>query len=262
MTPRNPSSGLPRTARPKSQMNSALDKSLLAYVTAAAAAGVALMAAATPAAAEVVYTRKHVNVGADSTYALDINHDGIADFSLIRCGTCVNHASILLVGFEAAGNQVIDQGAYAAAIAQRGPIGPGQNFTSATSYGGVHMVDAGSYSAHSWFFGNWANASDKYLGLKFLINGQVHYGWARLTVTGTGFGRFLTTLTGYAYEATPNRGIPAGLQSGPKTQGTFDPTGLSNRVPQPATLGMLARGADALTLWRREEEPAARTETR
>jgi hypothetical protein len=250
MTPRNLSTGLPKPPRPKSQMNTALDKSLLAYVTVATAAGVALMAAATPAAAEVVYTRTHVNVGADSTYALDINHDGIADFSLIRCGTCVNHASILLVGFEAAGNQVI---ARAPAVSARSPIGPAQNFSSRTNYGGVQMVDAGSYSGHSWFFGGWAGATNKYLGLKFLVDGQAHYGWARITVTGTGFGRFLTTLTGYAYETTPNRGIPAGLESGPRAQGTFDPTGLSNRVPQPATLGMLARGADALTLWRREE---------
>jgi hypothetical protein len=250
MTPRRSSSP---SARPKLQANSHLEKNLLAYVTVATAAGVAMMAAAPPAAAEVVYTRRHVTIGADSTYALDINHDGVADFTLIRCGSCVNHASILLVGFEAIGNQVIDQGAYAAAIAQRGPIGPGQNFTSSTSYGGVRMVEAGSYSGHSWFFGNWTNATDKYLGLKFLINGQVHYGWARLTVTGTGFGRFIAVLTGYAYETIPNRGIPAGLQSGPKAQGTFDPTGLSNRVSQPATLGMLARGADALTLWRREE---------
>jgi hypothetical protein len=156
MTPRNSSSGLLHTARLNLQMNSSLEKSLVAYVTAAAAAGVTMMAAVPPAAAEVVYTRTHVNIGPISTYRLDVNHDGVADFDIAWCGpTCVSgHSSVLFVAPQVAGNQVIYQGAEAAALAQRAPIGPRQNFATGTFYGGLQMADAGAYSGHSWFFGN------------------------------------------------------------------------------------------------------------
>jgi hypothetical protein len=241
MTPRNSCSP---ADRPKLQINSHLDKNLTAYVTAATAAGVALLAAVPPAAAEIVYTRTHVSIYAISTYYLDINHDGGPDFNIACLGsTCVSrHSSILFVAPQVAGNQVISQGE-AAAVAARAPIGPGQNFTTGTFYGGFRMADAGAYSGHSWFFGNWANATNKYLGLKVLIGGQVHYGWARLTVTA-----HHAVVTGYAYETIPNRGIPAGLQSGPLAEGMTGPAELNNAVPQSASLGMLARGADALAL--------------
>jgi hypothetical protein len=238
------------TTAPKSQPNFRLDKHLAAYVTAATAAGVAMMAAASPAAAEVVYTRAHVNIGPVSTYRLDVNHDGVADFNIAWCGpTCVSgHSSVLFVAPQVAGDQVIAEGQEAAALAARAPIGPGQNFTTGYFYGGLQMAVDGGYSGHSWFFGSWANATNKYLGLKFLIDGQVHYGWARLTVARGGD----ALLTGYAYETTPNKGIPAGLESGIDTETLDVPTAPSHPALQSATLGMLARGADALTLWRHE----------
>jgi len=49
----------------------------------------------------------------------------------------------------------------------------------------------------------------RYLGLEFLINGEVHFGWARLTVTCKDL-RVLATLSGYAYETVPNTPIIAG----------------------------------------------------
>ena len=48
-----------------------------------------------------------------------------------------------------------------------------------------------------------------YLGLKFMINGEVHYGWARLNET-CDKGNNSIRLTGYAYETIPNQGIKAG----------------------------------------------------
>src|ERR1700676_3671133 len=143
MSPRNSFSGLPHKARLNSQTNSSMEKSLVAYVTAATAASVAMLAAAPPAAAEIVYTRTHVTIGAMSTYGLDVNRDGVKDFDIAWCGpTCVSgHSSILFVAPQVAGNQVIAQGE-AAALAARAPIGPGQNFTTGTFYGGLQMADA------------------------------------------------------------------------------------------------------------------------
>ena len=50
---------------------------------------------------------------------------------------------------------------------------------------------------------------DKYLGVKFLISGNVHYGWIRVYVTGTA-DNYTVTYKDYAYENTPNTTILAG----------------------------------------------------
>jgi hypothetical protein len=86
-----------------------------------------------------------------------------------------------------------------------------------------------------------------------MINGEVHYGWARLTTTCRR-GVIDATLTGYAYETIPNQGLEAGKKKGEideSVNGT-GPAPLSDRAPTRATLGMLAKGAQALSIWRRE----------
>jgi hypothetical protein len=65
--------------RPKSSVTLNLEKKLTAYIAAASAAGVG-MAALTPSAeAKVVYTPTNTVINAAT--AIDLNHDGIADFS-------------------------------------------------------------------------------------------------------------------------------------------------------------------------------------
>ncbi|HKD02843.1 MAG TPA: hypothetical protein VKB77_10455 [Terriglobales bacterium] len=43
---------------------------------------------------------------------------------------------------------------------------------------GVVDVHAGSYSINFYDSGNWSNERDQYVGLRFQIDGEVHYGWA------------------------------------------------------------------------------------
>ena len=76
---------------------------------------------------------------------------------------------------------------------------------------------------------------NKYLGFKFTINGETHFGWARINADYTfakgGQSMINVYLSGYAYESTPNMAIGAGDNMGPRpphSQGT---------------LGELARGA-------------------
>jgi hypothetical protein len=114
--------------------------------------------------------------------------------------------------------------------------------------------------------GLWLNAQHRYLGLKFVISGQIHYGWARLNVASC----CSATLTGYAYETIPNKRILTGDIVGPlrraaeKRQGpdpdvdtTIEAQTASRTVPayQPATLGMLALGSPALSIWWRAASP-------
>jgi hypothetical protein len=96
--------------------------------------------------------------------------------------------------------------------------------------------------------GYWGNAQGRFLGFEFTVQGQKHFGWARLN-----FAR--TTLMGYAYETEPNKAIRAG-DTGPVADA---------RVPEmhsappavatlrPATLGLLALGSAGLDIRRKEQ---------
>jgi hypothetical protein len=101
----------------------------------------------------------------------------------------------------------------------------------------------------SAFQGPWANGGkgvkDRYLGLKFAIKGEIHYGWARLNVKVDKIGNIVNItalLTGYAYETIPNKAIIAGKTKGPDVI-----------TMQPGTLGHLARGASALPAWQAQQ---------
>jgi hypothetical protein len=66
-------------------------------------------------------------------------------------------------------------------------------------------------------------------------------------------------LTGYAYETIPGKSIVAGRTK--DSEDDFVPdASLANPIPetpQPASLGMLALGAQAVPLWRRKEKVEA-----
>lgn len=90
------------------------------------------------------------------------------------------------------------------------------------------------YSDLGAWVGTGKGVTDRYLGLKFVVRGEVHYGWARLSVTLGHYRQFddvSGTLTGYAYETVPDKPIIAGQITGPDVI----------TVP-PETLGGLALG--------------------
>ena len=67
----------PSATRNVSRLNQKLDRKLTAYMAAAGAAGVSMLALAQPAEAKVVYTNANLNIG---NVAIDLNNDGINDF--------------------------------------------------------------------------------------------------------------------------------------------------------------------------------------
>jgi hypothetical protein len=232
------------------------------YALAASAAGVGLLALATPARAEVVYTPANQVIGHNGVYGLDVNHDGTVDF-LIQQWNYGNWASNnQLLADPAVGNGV-EGTRRAAAVLQSGqPIGPSQNFIAGDQNGEVMLsVTHTTTGGPSHLHGSWANVSNRYLGLKFQIGGQTHYGWARVNVQRKGF-HFLTTLTGYAYETAPNTAINAGQTSGvahgsagqslsdsvasSDTLDALDHTGNSPEVRRYKSLGKLALGVHSV----------------
>lgn len=55
--------------------------------------------------------------------------------------------------------------------------------------------------------GQWLNCEDKYLGLRFMLEGEVHYGWIRLSVVLEETQKPFIGISAYAYGATPGVAI-------------------------------------------------------
>jgi hypothetical protein len=220
----------------------------------AATAVLVALAMSQPSEARIVYTRAHVVISINNYYDLDLNHDEVADFTVKNAG---NYGRYRLYASAAAGNGVVgsigSNGAQAAALIRGEQIGPGQMFMA---------PDATMRECirHCCCWGDWDNVTNRYLGLKFIIRGKLHYGWAQLNVQENLF--FTATLTGYAYETTAGKSIKAGQTKGAADEWE-DGFGAGASVtrpiepPQPASLGTLALGAQGVRLWRRKESVAS-----
>jgi hypothetical protein len=228
------------------------------YALAAGAAGAGLLAAPQTTQAKIVYTPTHVRL-TNGQIPIDLNNDGIVDFIVSNKsagGSCCLYARTLNVAGGYVGssqNGVIGVGLNANAITPGLAIGPRQEFLYA------HLRMAQAFNDSNSFLtvnGAFANTTNRYLGLAFrLTNGQIHYGWARFSVVKAGFTSgnkpvITAVLTGYAYETVTGQAIIAGQMHGPSAELT-PPADLSP-AEQPASLGMLALGAPALDVWRRE----------
>jgi hypothetical protein len=226
------------------RVNPWLDKNIAGYVAAAGAAGVSILAAQF-AEAKVIFTPARITIPLHGSLPLDLNNDGVNDF--VFSNFFYGHDSRLYVNQQAPANQVFDLGA---ALPAGVPIGNRGTFVN-----NALMAFQGTRSGISSFYsGPWKDAHQRFLGLKFSVNGETHFGWARLTVTAKG--GISATLTGYAYETVPNKPIVTGKLSAPDAVETNDP--VVSLIPPngSVTLGVLARGADALAIWRRHEGSA------
>ena len=233
-----------KQSRTQQPIGRILDQRLIAY-SVAGAAGIGILALPQSAEARVVYTATNT-VLTGAPIQIDLNHDGITDFSL-GFVEGASHGIRVDITPQVTGNAV--RGVGSAACGFLGvPVGGGEKFVS-TSYFGHGVLMAGFFAyGVSTSYGPWSNKTNRYVGLKFLINGSVHYGWARVSITNEARN---VVLSGYAYETEPNTTIIEGHISGTSankiTALDVAPTS------QSASLGMLARGAEALAIWRREE---------
>jgi hypothetical protein len=228
-----------------------------------AAAGLGMLATAQPAEAKIVYTPAHMRLEQNTPpIPLDLNHDGIPDFFFDNHFDVV---SFLNVTEAYSANEIWNvrsKGRLCAAALRKGvEVGTNRHFRKDPELG--LFLD---YTSFNTYFGPWHNVKHAYLGLKFSIKGKIHFGWASLTTITPGWYHGITaTLTGYAYETIPGKAIIAGATKGPENdreQRDFGPGAfLTNPIPdtpQPASLGMLALGAQGVPLWRRKETQEAR----
>ena len=225
------SSALDSTARQPSNLNSRLDKRLLAYMASAGAAGVSVLALAQPATAKVVYTPADKTVLFDGMH-LDLNNDGIPDFGFHSYGLGeVGSGAVFPIKF----NKMMN---HANPLASGVSVGPGGSFRG----GRQTMVINCTCSGQSAYFGPWLGVQNMYMGFEFNIKGAAHFGWARFSSPATG----PITLTGYAYETVSLKPIVTGdTGSNNDEEDSVDQKESGAVSVQPAGLGKLALGAQA-----------------
>ncbi len=192
-----------------------------------------LLAGATMTSGQVIYTdiEPDVTLTLGSGYELDLNNDGEVDFKLkvSTYGTNWYRACIApypfyttnqnaFAGYKTTFGNGLVLG-YASAFSMGQSIDANADFKVLNdllfSYNGnMYFVYAALLSTYAGAtYGQWSGgAIDRYLALRITHMGSMtHYGWARCAVKEDAKE---LTIKDYAYEATPDQGIQAGIVIG------------------------------------------------
>jgi hypothetical protein len=227
------------------------------------AVGLGVLALPQVGNAEVVFTPANQSINEHTRkLKIDFNHDGIPEAILSVQGYCNSGSgfrecfgSIFAIGLH--GNQAMTSGGGFASAAEIGKvIGQQDKFQDFPEMAKCRSeFDAFNQTSTHTSKGPWLNVKSRYLGFKFKIDGETHYGWARLTTQG--FPCYPSArLTGYAYETIANRPIVTGIKSEAEAlmMPVNDGDGVARQGREYASLGMLAVGAPGLEIWRKPSE--------
>jgi hypothetical protein len=231
------------------------DRRLKLYSLAAAAAGVSVLALAQPSEGEVIVTKKAIQIHEGIPVTVDLNKDGLADFKFsfttyFSSGYYKYHGNLAMKGLtkgKVVGRKIDSyRGPFASALAAGANIGPAAHFSS--SKGQITVSKELQYGSVSGYSGYWHDAPNRFLGVKFQIKGQTHYGWIRLNFS---FGGTMQ-INGWAYETVANKKITAG-----QTAASVEGEALAKKGEP--SLGMLALGAEGQSAWRRADKSEAQS---
>lgn len=201
------------------------ERRLLAYSLAAGASALGVSGAAE---GQIVWSGpQDINVAQFGAVNLDLDAYGATPDILMKNyvfggnyqGAFVNYAPGKVVGFF--GNF-----GYATAL------GSGFTVDAATTAGGPFQVSLG-YANNP--LSQFDNANGAFIGLEFLIAGESHFGWVRVSIDNAA-GTFV--INDWAYNATPGAAIDTG------------------QVPEPGSLALLAAGAFGLATFRGRRQSA------
>jgi hypothetical protein len=239
----------------RTTVTDSLDSLVKQYSIAAAAAGVSVLAMATPAVGKVVITHANITIPqCNCPVYLDLSNNGVNDFSFRLSYT--NFSTGYYLRFlnvkELEGGGVKGTPQNASCLLQGAKIGPSAQFASAPLMESSFLrsnKSRGTYTRS--LHGKWGeNHPNRFLGVKFKIDGATHYGWIRVKVTSSK-GYLAATITEYGYETIANKTLDAGVSGADAENIDAEQT---SPQPQGATLGMLAAGAEGLESWRRASE--------
>jgi hypothetical protein len=171
---------------------------------------VAALSVAPPASAQIVYTPAHEMIGSGERLFIDLNHDGINDVMIREIPTsnpcCFPSNSVQAVPDPSRGAiQLGSSYGGAAPLPVGALIGDGFRFNTSA----VNMMKA--TDTYGYLYGSWADVPPSFLGIRFKIKGETHYGWARIDLKFDYYPTYVDVmLSGYAYETQPNVSIRAG----------------------------------------------------
>lgn len=151
---------------------------------------------------------------------LDLNQDSQIDYVLTSVlleendkpylYLFINRKSPHLNRFIVKSNPELTNGGFWAAPLEKGTkigasVNTGNQWSPDLSRG--CFINSSNNGTTSVFDGEWIGKKDKYLGLKFLVNGAYHYGWLRLSHTP---GEERIEVLDYAYNKEAGKEIMAG----------------------------------------------------
>jgi hypothetical protein len=152
--------------RKTANLSKSIQQQLNKYAFAASAAGVGTLALAAPAAGKIVYTKAHHVIGVNQIFYLDLNHDGVSDFTFINQSYCTGacFASLWVGHYSANGNEIRGGGNHFAFALRTGVrIGSKEHFSSNRLMAMAVEVEGEDFE------GPWTNngkaVKDRYLGL-------------------------------------------------------------------------------------------------
>ena len=158
---------------------------------------------------QIIYTdiMPDFDQGTGQPYSLDLNNDGTPDFQIH-----IESASDLKIMPLNANNEVLGNPysssssfyVFPYALSNGAPI---SNSASGSWFNNSFSVGVQDLNYSSCLRGNWCSVTDKYLGLRFNISGNIYYGWARLDVGASGN---TWLVKDFANHKTPDAPIMAG----------------------------------------------------
>ena len=213
-----------------------LELRMLRYALAAGAA----LACQVPAHGEVVFTPSNAVLQGLGKLDIDLDNDGSSDFSILARWTVYDTSNMIQALFaygDRPSHQIVTGRSDVLPLKKKAPIGPERHFRA------FGLMETPFYR------GSWQGAKSRCIGVRFLINGEVHYGWI-------GFREVrpipvAVRLYGWAYESVPDKEILAGdTGSGTGTSAPLDSSA------SPTSLEILAAGQAAIDQRRKRNTPA------
>ena len=184
----------------------------------------AALAAGASANAEIIYTDiADVDVAYNDSYDVNLDNNGTADFTIRRQFQTSSayplwykdQAGIGAAIYSQYDNQILGYYGYAYGLNLGSTISNGAGgYYAGWDDNYYNYRNFGSVSAAGGPYGYVINGGDKYIGVRFDISGNRHYGWIRVNYTGLG----ALIVKDYAYESCPGVAIQAGATTGGPTE--------------------------------------------
>jgi hypothetical protein len=199
-----------------SKLPPTIDRQLNSYAVGASAAGVALLACSLPADARVICRKSSESLLGTQTIPFNPANGQFPPFNLAQTflySTPRSHRyywnRAFLTPNTQGANDLLAANGLPKALAKGDVIGSKGQFGKGNSYGMLFtygQVGGGTVNHHQ---GNFPLTKVGYLGFKFSMSGEAHYGWARLRVD-VKKPQTTTNLLGFGYETIAGKAVHAG----------------------------------------------------